>query len=187
MKLETLSPQQRNLAGLALFAGVLVADQLTKYVVESSLVIGQAYQPIPALAPFFQIVRSTNTGAAFGLLSGFGDVFLVIAVIVVIGMAIWYPRIPAEGHWRRIAVALISAGAIGNALDRIEDGHVVDFIYYSIPGVIANVSNLADHAIVGGVIILMIATWLADRQQAKAPTPTAQAEVGSPPDERPVT
>ncbi len=187
MKLETLSPLQRNLAGLALFAGVLVADQLTKYVVESSLVIGQSYQPIPALAPFFQIVRSTNTGAAFGLLSGFGDIFLILAVVVVIGMAIWYPRIPAEGHWRRVAVALISAGAIGNALDRIEYGHVVDFIYYSIPGVVANVSNLADHAIVGGVIILMIATWQADRQQAKGQTGAAPVEVGSPPDERPVT
>ncbi len=186
MNLETLSPLQRNLAGLALFAGVLAADQVTKLAVETTLVIGQSYQPIPALAPFFQIVRSTNTGAAFGLLSGFGDIFLILAVVVVIGMAIWYPRIPAAAHWRRVAVALICAGAIGNALDRLEYGHVVDFIYYSIPGVIANVSNLADHAIVGGVIILMIATWQADRQQAKKPTVAAPVEVGSPPDERPV-
>lgn len=185
MKLETLSPLQGNLAGLALFAGVLAADQVTKLAVETTLVMGQSHQPIPALAPFFQIIRSANSGSAFGLFAGFGDLFLILAVVVTIALAIWYTRIPAAGHWRRVAVALVCGGAIGNALDRIEYGHVVDFIYYSIPGVVANVSNLADHAIVGGVIILMISTWLADRQQAKAPTVAAPVEVSPPQDEHP--
>jgi signal peptidase II len=179
-----LSLVQRAVAGLALFAGVLAADQISKWAVETQLFPGQSHQPIPALAPFFQITRTANTGAAFGLFDGMGDVFLILAVVVVTGLAIWYPRITPEGHWRRVAVALIAGGAIGNALDRIEYGHVVDFIHYQIPGLISNVSNLADHAIVGGIIILMIATWVSDRQQTRLAA--APVEAGLPRDERSV-
>jgi signal peptidase II len=61
----------------------------------------------------------------------------------------------------------VCGGAIGNALDRLEYGAVIDFIHYTIPGVISNVSNLADHAIVFGVLLLVLESWRGDEHQAK--------------------
>ncbi|MBZ0280460.1 MAG: signal peptidase II [Anaerolineae bacterium] len=146
-------------------AGVLVFDQVTKRLIVEGLRVGETRRLIPALSPFFQITYSQNTGASFGFLPQAGDLFLLIALVVVIGMFIFYPRIPAEARITRLATAMICGGALGNALDRIEYGHVVDFIHYQIPGVISNVSNLADHAIVLGVILIFIESWLLERRK----------------------
>jgi signal peptidase II len=147
---------------------VLVADQLTKGIVVHDLLVGETRRIIPALSPFFQITRSQNTGAAFGFLPQAGDLFLIIAFVVVIGMLFFYPRIAPEAWITRIATGMICGGALGNAVDRIIYGNVVDFIHYQIPGVISNVSNLADHAIVLGVILIFIESWRSERN-AKAP------------------
>jgi signal peptidase II len=144
---------------------VLIIDQISKQWVIDRMVLYQTIEPIPALVPFFQLTYSQNTGAAFGFLPQAGDIFLIIAVVVVIGMFYFYPRVPDNGQLTRIAIGLICGGALGNALDRLQHGHVVDFIHYQIPGLISNVSNLADHAIVLGVILIFIESWLHDRQQ----------------------
>lgn len=146
----------------------LLLDQATKTWVINNLVYGQSIQPIPALAPFFQLTYTQNRGAAFGFLSQLGDIFLVIAVAVVAAMLFFYPRIPAGAWGTRIAFGMVIAGALGNALDRIQYGFVVDFIHYQIPGVISNVSNLADHAIVIGMITLLIQTWRSDAEKKRA-------------------
>lgn len=146
---------------------VLVVDQITKRLVVDSLVLGQAIEPIPALRDFFQITRSHNTGASFGILPQASDLFLVVALVIVIGMIVFYPRIPMEARVRRLAMALVCGGALGNAIDRLEYGYVIDFIHYSIPGLISNVSNLADHAIVLGVLILFIESWLSERREKR--------------------
>jgi signal peptidase II len=146
-------------------AVVLAADQITKRLVVESLRVGETRQPIPALSPFFQITRSHNTGAAFGFLPQAGDLFLVVAVVVVIGMAYFYPRITGRALLQRIGAGLICGGALGNALDRIQYGLVIDFIHYQIPGVISNVSNIADHAIVLGVVFIFVDSWLRDRAE----------------------
>ncbi len=152
----------------AIVAVVLAADQITKRLVVESLRLGESRQPIPALSPFFQITRSHNTGAAFGFLPQAGDLFLVIAVVVVIAMAYFYPRITGRAILQRIGAGLICGGALGNALDRIQYGLVIDFIHYQIPGVISNVSNLADHAIVLGVVFIFVDSWLKDRAEKQA-------------------
>jgi signal peptidase II len=163
---------------LALIVGVLIADQASKRLIVTNLQMGENVQPIPVLVPFFQITRIQNTGAAFGFLSGAGDIFLVIAVIVVLAMLFYYPRLPANARVSRIATGLICGGALGNAIDRVIYGHVVDFIHYQIPGVISNVSNLADHAVVLGVILFFIESWRSERAEAKAQKATLEpAEV----------
>lgn len=151
----------------AVIGVVLLVDQLTKRLVVDSLALGQAIEPIPALRDFFQITRSHNTGASFGILPQAGDLFLVIALGIVIGMIVFYPRIPLEARVRRLALAMVCGGALGNAIDRLEYGYVIDFIHYTIPGLVSNVSNLADHAIVLGVLILFIESWLAERQEKR--------------------
>ena len=150
---------------LLIIAGVIAVDQITKQIVLEQVALYQTVNLIPPLAPFFQITRTENTGAAFGILPSGGDLFLVIAVVVVGAMFYFYPRI--EDWPNRIAMGLISGGALGNALDRLQHGVVVDFIHYRL-GSISNVSNLADHAIVLGVVVMFIAGWRAGREKPAA-------------------
>ena len=149
------------LLGLVI-AAVLLIDQGTKAIVLANLVVGESAQPIPALQDFFQITLTENRGAAFGFLPQGGDMFLIIAVIVVIAMVFVYPRLEADQWAARVAVGMVCGGALGNALDRLQHGAVIDFVHLQIPGVISNVSNLADHAIVLGVIIMLIISWRTD-------------------------
>lgn len=173
-----MSRQSRNWLFLfAIILLVLAADQISKRLIVDNLRIGESRQPIPALSPFFQLTRSQNTGAALGFLPQAGDLFLVIAVIVVLGMLYYYPRIPAGATISRIATGLICGGALGNATDRLTYGYVVDFIHYQIPGLISNVSNLADHAIVLGVILIFIESWRSER--ANAPTSASKPETSA--------
>lgn len=155
---------------------ILAADQVTKRWVVDNILVGQTLRPVPFLSPFFQITHSQNVGAAFGFLPQAGDLFLIIGIVVVIGLILFYHRIPEEARWTRFAVGLVCAGALGNALDRLEYGHVVDFIHYQIPGVISNVSNLADHAIVFGVILIFLESWRSERASAATPDPTPPEE-----------
>jgi signal peptidase II len=144
---------------------VVALDQLSKAWVIDNLLVNESRQPIPALSPFFQITRSSNTGSAFGFLPQASDLFLLIAVVAVVAILYFYPRLP-EGAWlMRAAMALIVSGALGNALDRIQHGQVIDFIHYQIPGLVSNVSNLADHAIVLGVALVFIDSWRSERRK----------------------
>ncbi|MCC6616280.1 MAG: signal peptidase II [Anaerolineae bacterium] len=149
-----------KLSGLV--ALVFAADQITKHLVLNSLALYETSRPIPALAPFFQLTRSENRGSAFGFLPQAGDIFLILAVVIVISMFFLFPRLPEKAVLSRIAFGLICGGAMGNAADRILHGVVIDFIHYTIPGLISNVSNIADHAIVVGVVLLLIESWRGD-------------------------
>lgn len=154
--------KKRFLALLLVISLVVVLDQAVKWVVLDRLAYGESYAPIPALSGYFQLTHSTNTGAAFGLFANAGDLFLVLALIVVGVMLYYYPRIPEAAVLTRLAIGLVCGGALGNAIDRVAQGHVIDFIHYRIPGLISNVSNLADHAIVFGVILLLLDSWRID-------------------------
>lgn len=157
---------------LAVVSGlVFVVDQVSKWAVVQNLEMFESVQPIPAISPVFEIIRSYNTGAAFGLFSGAaaaGNFFLVIAIVVSAVLIYSYPRIE-DGQWMaRLATGLVIGGALGNAVDRITYGHVVDFIHYQIPGVVSNVSNVADHAIVLGVGLMILSSWRNEpRRQAQ--------------------
>ena len=152
---------------LLIVLAVLVVDQVTKHLVLANLRLGESDVPIPALYPLFQITRSENTGAAFGFLSQTGDLFLIIALVIVVVMLVFYPRVSDKAHLTQFAIGLVVGGALGNAFDRVSNGAVIDFIHYQIPGLVSNVSNLADHAIVVGVLIIVAQSWHND--PAKAP------------------
>lgn len=159
----------------AIIIVVLALDQITKEVVLANMLLGESIQPIPAISRFFQFTYSQNTGAAFGFLPQAGDFFLIVAAVVVTVMLFYYPRIPDGMTISRLAVGLICGGALGNAIDRIRHEAVIDFIHYQIPGVISNVSNLADHAIVLGVILIFIDSWRMDRQKSRLQNEMAES------------
>lgn len=163
---------------------VISIDQITKNWVIGNLELYESIQPIPALVPLFQITRSYNTGAAFGVLPNAGDIFMVLAVFIIGGLLIYYWRSQTDDRLLLlIALGLVVGGALGNILDRMQHGHVIDFIHYRIPGIISNVSNLADHSIVSGVFLLMFDNWLQGRKQKIAEEQVSEATTDSPPTE----
>jgi signal peptidase II len=152
----------------AVVVAVLAVDQVTKHMVITQLQLGESYRLIPALYPYFQITRTENTGAAFGFLSQAGDLFLLVALIIVVIMLIYYPRLPDNTRLTRLAMGLVIGGALGNAFDRVGHGPVIDFIHYQFPPLhISNVSNLADHAIVIGVLLIVLQSWRSDDLSAQ--------------------
>ena len=152
---------------LGISGSVLLADQASKALVVARMLPGQSLVPVPALAPLFRLTYSQNRGAAFGLLPVAADVFLLIAFVFVIVLLWYYPRLAAAGQITRLACGFICGGALGNAADRLQHGLVIDFIHYQIPGLISNVSNLADHAIVLGALLLLLESWLPTRRKHK--------------------
>lgn len=139
---------------------VIVLDQLTKFLVRSNLAIRETWMPIDWLKPFFRFIHWKNTGVAFGLFPGFGWIFTLIGLIVILIIIFLYkPVVYGEKFWP-VALGLQLGGAIGNLIDRINPsvGYVVDFIW------IGNfpVFNLADMAIVFGAFLMLIGIWRSD-------------------------
>ena len=152
-----------------------LADQASKHWILANLDVYESAQPLPPLAPFFQLTRSSNTGAAFGIFPMAGDVFLVIALLIIAGLLWYFREAPADGRVAPIAIGLVIGGAAGNVLDRLQHGHVIDFIHYQIPNLISNVSNLADHAIVFGVLLVIAESLWRDYRQGR----TQAADAGA--------
>ncbi len=134
-------------------------DQVSKWVIVTSLELREHWVPLSALEDIFDITYTRNTGAAFGLGQEFGNVFLVIAVVVV-GVILYYYR-TLEANWViRVALGLMMGGAIGNAVDRVFRGYVVDFLHlHGWP-----IFNVADSVVVLGVALWVAVLWWEDRQ-----------------------
>ena len=148
--------------GIALL--VIVLDQASKYLVATYLPLGGAWSPFPAADAFFQIVYTFNTGVAFGLFKDLGPLFILVA-LVVIGVIIVYVRRLSGNQWLLcVALGLMLGGAIGNLIDRIRLGHVIDFLDVGVGTTRWYTSNLADVSIVLGVILLGFATVRDERK-----------------------
>ncbi|HEY0928020.1 signal peptidase II [Brevundimonas sp.] len=141
---------------------VVILDQLTKAWIMSGLDLMEVGR-VPVLAPIFNFTWVENRGVSFGL---FGDgsarwVLSVFSVVVAAGLGWW--ALKADRRLLITAIGLIMGGAIGNVIDRIRFGYVVDFLDFSGTGVFPWVFNIADSAITVGVILLIIDSLLTDR------------------------
>src|SRR5690606_8664519 len=149
----TTHPKPNALPWLVLSAIVVALDQWTKAWVLSSL---PEYTPVPVIDGFWNWYRTYNTGAAFSFLSDAGGwqtwLFSVLAVGISGLLAFWLSR-TARGDWRTaLPFALVVGGAVGNVIDRIVHGHVVDFIQWYWRDHYWPAFNIADSAIVGGAV-----------------------------------
>ncbi len=144
-----------SLPWLWLSAVVIALDQLSKWLAETQLVLQQPH----ALLPSLNLTLMYNTGAAFSFLSDAGGwqrwLFTGLAVAVSVGLVIWLARLPARQPWVAAALALILGGAVGNVIDRIRLGHVIDFIQVYYGGWYFPAFNAADSAITLGVGLLL--------------------------------
>ena len=169
---------RRKLMPLGLFAALLVlaADQLSKWWVVNRLDLPELRQIV--LLPVLNLTMVQNRGVTFGLLNGLGAwghyILAVIALAVVIALGFWLRR--AETGLVAVAIGAIAGGAIGNVIDRLRFGWVVDFIHAHIDTRWGDFSwyvfNLADAAIVCGVAALILDTQLSRRRQRHDRVPT---------------
>ncbi|MCS6848045.1 MAG: signal peptidase II [Anaerolineae bacterium] len=149
---------------LLLVAGItLLADIITKRIVEAQIPL---YTSIPFIGPYLSWTHTQNTGAAFSLFQNGGVFFIVVAIVVSAVILYYAPRLPAGDWLSRVALGLQLGGAVGNLLDRLRQGYVTDFIHFQIPeiGFDWPVFNIADSAIVVGVILLIAASLLRDHK-----------------------
>lgn len=136
----------------------LVADRVTKTVIINNLMPNEPWQP-PAtvLQRIASLTYTTNTGAAFGLFPNQGVFFIVIAILVVTAIIYYYRHLPAGYGLTRLALGMQLGGALGNLVDRLRQGYVVDFVDLNFwPLHNWPVFNVADSAIVIGVCLLAL-------------------------------
>jgi len=150
---------------LAIAAVVIVLDQITKAVVQGRFTYGQRLAVIDG---FFDLVLVYNTGAAFSFLSdagGWQRVFFIGIAIAASLLILFLLRRHAAERWFACGLALILGGALGNLIDRLWLGHVVDFLLFHFRGWHSPAFNVADSAITVGAAILIIDGLRGDRRE----------------------
>lgn len=131
----------------------LIIDQITKILVVNSLVPGENIEIIKNI---FSIIYTNNTGAAFSILLG-KRIFLIVVAVLIIGVLLYYiKRNKIEKKIDIIALSFVIGGSLGNLIDRIVRGYVIDFISIKIGNYNFPIFNVADALIVVGVILLLL-------------------------------
>ncbi|HOU14857.1 MAG TPA: signal peptidase II [Anaerolineae bacterium] len=155
---------------LLFFGGVVlvvILDQLSKFWIVQNVPVYTPVNFFPRLAPILSFTFVQNTGVAFGLLPGLGHIFKVLSAVVVVGIMIFHRSIAGMDLWINSALGLVAGGALGNLLDRLTRGFVVDFLDVNFwPLREWPVFNLADSAIVVGVAILLLDAFLTSEKPA---------------------
>jgi signal peptidase II len=165
---------------LPLSAGVIALDQITKLLVVNHIDYAERISVLPVL----DLTLAYNTGAAFSFLakeSGWQRwMFATLAVVVAAIIAWWLRRLKARSQWLlSCALSLILAGALGNVIDRIRLGHVVDFILAYWDEHLFPAFNVADSSITIGAILLLLDAFLEGRR-ARAQSPASAGSVKDP-------
>jgi signal peptidase II len=149
---------KRHLPFLLVLAAVVAGDQLAKWLIVRSL---DLHDHVPLVDGLLSLSHVRNRGAAFGLLSDaelpYQSVLLAVMSLAALGaIAFYFLRLPATARLPRLALALVLGGAVGNLIDRVHLGYVVDFIHvywrqHQWPDF-----NVADSAITIGVTLLVL-------------------------------
>lgn len=161
------TPATGMLNWLWLSLAVIVLDQITKLWVSNSF---ELYERLEIL-PFFNLVLAHNTGAAFSFLADAGGwqrwFFAVISLGVSSVLAFWLHKTPKHDWWMAVCFSLIIGGALGNLIDRLAYGYVVDFLDFHWQGQHFPAFNVADMAISVGAFMLIVDAF-------RKPAPTSE-------------
>ncbi len=142
--------------GLFFIAFVVIGlDQYTKRLVHQNFDLGVSYNPISWLDPLVTLTYVRNTGAAFGIFPGMKHVFMVVALVVVVLIINYHRQLTANSWLLHLAFGLQLGGAVGNLIDRLFLGYVIDFIDFRVWPVF----NVADSAVVVGATLLVYYTF----------------------------
>jgi len=176
MEMRNVSLAGRNLWWLLVSVFVVFVDQVTKFAVVENM---EYLQRIPLLS-MLALQRLHNPGAAFSFLadaSGWQNwLFMIVALVVSVVIMWWLASLPRSG--RRVlalGLALVLGGAIGNVIDRVLYGYVVDFILLHYQSWSYPAFNMADSAITGGVVLILYDGVILERSRAKKKAPRHHA------------
>ena len=150
-------------------AAIVVVDQLTKWVVLAHFAPGERYE----LTSFFNLVLVFNKGAAFSFLADAGGWQTPLLVAFALGAAVIVSVLLARSPERRMfcaGLALILGGAVGNVIDRLRFGYVVDFVDLHAGGWHWPAFNVADSAITLGAALLILEGFMHHERRARAPS-----------------
>ena len=154
-------------AGLAI--GVIIVDQLTKVYVDANFQLASVHPsgggaaPTPIIGDFVRIAKSYNSGGIFGLF-GNSAVLLALSSLIVIGLIVVYEWREGSHSWLlTLALGLLLGGAIGNFIDRIRLGWVIDFVDMGIGDTRFYTFNVADSAISVALLLLILITLFRER------------------------
>ena len=144
-------------------AGVVAVDQLTKWLIQANFLLHDSREVIPG---FFNLTYITNTGAAFGILAGQHSTLRQLFFVAVAGAALLviilgWRQLCGEQRLMPHALGLIAGGAVGNLIDRLRFGAVIDFLDVYVNDHHWPAFNVADSAITIGVGLFLLASWRA--------------------------
>jgi signal peptidase II len=169
---ETPTQTRRRWALFGGLAGIVVLlDQLSKTWVDSSFELasrgipaGQAGGPTEIIGEFVRIAKTYNDGAIFGFLDASAMIMAVASVFVIIGIT-WYQWRHGAGFGPLVTagLGLLLGGAIGNLIDRVRFGHVIDFVDMGLGDTRWYAWNISDAAVFIGIVVLFAAALLGDR------------------------
>lgn len=128
---------------------ILIFDRAAKYFITSYMKLGQT---IPIIIDFFHITYVKNPGAAFGILTDKKWFFIIMTIIVLLVIIYLAHTMDKQKKLMSVALGLVAGGALGNLIDRINNGLVIDYLDFR--GIWPYIFNIADSAIVVGVIFL---------------------------------
>lgn len=167
--MDTIHPRMtlpNVVAWLALAAAIVVLDLWTKHLASANL---ELYRPVP-ITDWLNLTLAHNTGAAFSFLAGGGGwqrwFFIIAASAISVFLIVWLWRLPMHARALPTALMLLLGGAVGNLVDRVRLGHVVDFIDVHVGGWHWPAFNVADSAIVIGVTLMLIESLFPPRPPA---------------------
>jgi len=138
--------------------GIIVLDQLTKLLILQYLPLHSSLEIIPG---FFNLVHVRNPGGAFSIFAGANSalrqgLFMGLTVFIVIVLLFAYGKLRPEDRWTRTSYALIVGGALGNLVDRLRFGEVIDFLDCYVGAYHWPAFNVADSAITVGALMLVV-------------------------------
>jgi signal peptidase II len=151
---------------LLLFSSLLALDQSTKFLVRNTMMLGQS---IPVLGQVFKITYVENPGIAFGLRVAHGSVFTLLSILASLFIVVLLFTHRNEKPAFKAALVMILSGAVGNLIDRLLFSHVADFIDVGIRNLRWYVFNIADSAVVVGMLIMSYLIFISDPKTRKQP------------------
>ncbi len=156
--------------GLFIYYGiaalVILVDQLTKWLVATNMEIGER---IPIIEPYLGLLSHRNRGAAWGMLEGQMWLFAIVTIVVVAGIVYYFQKEGKNEPLFAWSLMLLLGGAIGNFIDRMVRGEVVDFVNVLIPVINYDfpIFNVADAALTFGVVLVIIHLILDEKKNKK--------------------
>lgn len=161
-KAKAPQPRLQRLLGYRLLLGlafaIFVADQLTKLWIARLLpfgVFGESMGGIRVIKGFFYLAHVGNTGAAWSMFSGQGVMLAALAGATLFAIYFWREALGLRDRYAQVCFGLLCGGIVGNLVDRVVHGHVIDFIDLRFGTYIYPTFNVADSGICVGVILYL--------------------------------